>query len=31
MLLLSLVLFAIVGLAALVMESAAQDWRDEHV
>ena len=31
MLILSLVLLAVVGLAAVVMESAAQDWRDEHV
>lgn len=30
MLTLSLVLLAIVGLAALVMVSAAQDWWDEH-
>ncbi|MDQ0138670.1 hypothetical protein J2T05_000243 [Cupriavidus necator] len=31
MLILSLVLLAIIGLAAVVMKSAAQDWRDEHV
>lgn len=31
MLVLSLVLFAVIGLAAFVMDSAAQDWRDEHV
>ncbi|MBB3009234.1 hypothetical protein FHX61_003907 [Cupriavidus alkaliphilus] len=31
MLILSLVLLAMAGLAAFVMASAAQDWRDEHV
>lgn len=31
MLVISLALLTVIGLAALVMESAAQDWRDEHV
>jgi hypothetical protein len=31
MLIVSLVLLTVFGLAAIVIESAAQDWRDEHL
>lgn len=31
MLIISVVLLTVIGFGALIMESAAQDWRDEHV